>query len=80
METSFNDFEYIKREIKAIELESINDKIFSFPIYYHNNKKIISFKPIAGIRISQVGFELDSLNINNLISCNTCKLYKFSIF
>ena len=61
--------QYVKKEIQTIDSESINDKIYSFPNYHHSNiQKRFNFKPIIGIRASQIGFEIDSLNLQNMIT------------
>jgi len=68
MKTDFNNLEYIKNEINAINLRSVNSETFSSPIYSNSSNKPISVKPIFGIRMSQIGFELDSLNVNNTLT------------
>ncbi|MAR35026.1 MAG: hypothetical protein CL714_05815 [Chloroflexi bacterium] len=68
MNTIFQDIEYIKREIQAIDLESIREDMVFFPFYINNNEKTINLKPILAIRNSQVGFELDSINAINSIT------------
>jgi len=68
METDFNNLRYIKNEINDINLGSVDSETSSFPNYSNNSNKPISIKPIFGIRMSQVGFELDSLNINNTLT------------
>ena len=68
METNFNNLEYIKREIDIIYSKSINDNIVSYPIYINDNTKTINFKPIFGLRASQIGFELDSLHIDKTLT------------
>ena len=37
-------------------------------MYINDNNKDINLKPILGVRTSQIGFELDSLNINNMLT------------
>ena len=68
METNFNDLEYIRREIHVIDSKSINNNIVSYPFYISDNSKTINFKPIFGLRVSQIGFELDSLNIGKTLT------------
>ena len=68
METDFNNLRYIKNEINDINLGSVDSEASSFPNYSNNSNKPISIKPIFGIRMSQIGFELDSLNINNTLT------------
>ena len=68
IKTDFNNFRYIENEIDAINSNIVDGKLSSFPIYLGGNNKTISIKPILGLRMSQVGFELDSLNIKNTIT------------
>ena len=68
MKTTFNNIEYIKREIQAIDLGSVREDMVFFPFYINNNQKTINLKPILAIRNSQVGFELDSINAINSIT------------
>ena len=87
MKTTFNNIEYIKREIQAIDLGSVGEDMVFFPFYINNNEKAIDLKPILAIRNSQVGFELDSINAINLItwispgmSIELYQLYKLIVF
>ena len=68
IEANFNDLEYIRRELDVIDSKSINDNIVSYPIYISDNTKTINFRPILGIRLNQIGFELDSLNADNTLT------------
>ena len=68
MKTTFNNVEYFKREIQAVNSESISEDMIFFPFYVNDNQEAFTLKPIFAIRNSQLGFELDSLNIANSIT------------
>tara|TARA_B100001250_G_C19794080_1_gene787951 strand:+ start:781 stop:2244 length:1464 start_codon:yes stop_codon:yes gene_type:complete len=68
---NFNQFKYVKEEINSIDLRIIDESSCYFPHYspYSNDKNEgFSLIPIFGMRVSQTGFQLDSLNINNTLS------------
>ena len=68
IKSNSNNLDYIRLEAESIKTNVIVDELSFSTVYINDDMKTINIKPIFGLRASQVGFELDTLNINNTLT------------